>query len=255
MNDARIDWYAREDGFGHIRLKAGPLNVLATGDLRALRRALKALDGCAAILLDAHGDRAFSAGVAVEDHLADRAEPMLEAFSEVALAFADANPTIVCAVGAPAIGGGFELVLLADIAICSTTAAFALPEVQLGALPPVACALLSASIGERRAFDLILTGKRIDARTALDWGVVSELVEPDRLNARALEICTQLLSYSRDALFSCKRALRANGLRDAMDIYRNELLRSADAAEGIKAFLEKRRPIWERRRSSTGASV
>ncbi len=243
MTGERIEC-GTEGALGHIRLHAGPLNILNTDDLRALHDAVRTLDSCAVILLEAEGERAFCAGVEIADHVPDRADAMLDAFNGVVLAFREASPAIVCAVGAPALGGGFEIVLLSDLAICSTRAHFALPEVQLAALPPIACAALPRIAGERRAFDAILTGKRIDAETALAWGLVSEITAPETLRVRARAICEQLLSYSRGALVACKRALRSRSLADSMHIYRDELLPTDDAAEGIKAFLEKRPPVW-----------
>jgi cyclohexa-1,5-dienecarbonyl-CoA hydratase len=254
VNDERIAGHI-EDGLGRITLKAGSHNVLGTSDLRELTVAVRELDGCAVVLLEAQGERAFSAGVEIADHVADRADAMLDAFSDAAFAFREASPVIVCAVGGPALGGGFELMLLADLAICSTRAFFALPEVQLAALPPIACALLPRLTGERRAFDAIVTGRRIDAGTALAWGLVSEVVEPEELAERAQAICRHLLSYSHDAIRACKRAMRAGDLRGAMRVYRDELLPTDDAAEGIQAFLEKRPPIWAHTRQPVEVSA
>lgn len=254
MNDDRIESHV-EGLFGCVRLCAGALNILNTDDLRTLTCALRDLDTCAVVLLEADGDRAFSAGVEVADHVPERAGAMLDAFGEVALAFGEASPVIICSVGGPALGGGFELMLLADLAICSTRASFALPEVQLAALPPIACALLPRLVGERRALEAIITGKRIDADTAYRWGLVSEVVEPEELAVRARAMCDQLLSYSEDALAWCKRATRAGSLSETMRMYRDELLPTADAAEGINAFLEKRPPVWTHARRSVEVSV
>lgn len=233
-----------EAGLGHITLQAGPLNVLGIDDLRALTRALRDLDECTAILIEAKDARVFSAGVEIKDHAPERAVAMLDAYSKMALAFAEASPVIVCEIDGPALGGGFELMLLADLAICSTRAAFALPEIELAALPPVACAVLPHLIGERRAFEVIVMGKRLDAETALAWGLVSEVVNPEELSARTRAICDRLLSYSDDALTLCKRATHAGSLRGAMEVYVHDLLPTVDAAEGISAFIEKRRPTW-----------
>ena len=230
--------------FGRITLHAEPLNILGAEDIWALTRVLRDLDRCAVILLDAHGTRAFSAGIDVADHVPDRAKAMLDAFSEMAQAFLEASPVIVCAVNGPALGGGFELVLLADLVICSTRAYFALPEIQLAALPPIACAVLPRLVGRQRAFDAIVTGKQVDAETALAIGLVSDVVEPEALAQRALGLCERLLSYSGDALVQCKRAINAGSIDAALRIYRDDLLPTSDAAEGINAFLEKRAPVW-----------
>jgi enoyl-CoA hydratase/carnithine racemase len=254
VSEERIAWQV-EDGLGRITLRAGSHNVLDTNDLRALTHAVRELDACAVLLLDAQGERAFSAGVEIADHVPGRADAMLDAFYDAALALREASPVIVCAVGAPALGGGFELMLLADLAICSTRAFFALPEVQLAALAPVACALLPRLTGERRAFDAIVTGRRIDASTALAWGLVSEVVEPEELTERAQAICRHLLSCSHHAIRACKRALRAGDLSGSMHVYRSDLLPTDDAAEGIQSFLEKRPPVWAHARQSAEVSL
>jgi cyclohexa-1,5-dienecarbonyl-CoA hydratase len=244
VTEPRIASHA-QGGLGRVTIGTGPLNILNADDLRALTTALERLDACAVIVLEARGERAFSAGVEIADHVPDRAPAMLDAFGAMATAFRNASPVIVCAVDAPALGGGFELVMLCDLVICSNRVFFALPEVQLAALPPIACALLPNIVGERRAFDAIVSGKHIDAATALAWGLVREVVPSAEIAERVSAICSRLLSYSRGALLACKRAMRGGSIACAMDIYRDELLPTADAAEGINAFLEKRAPIWE----------
>ncbi|MHB8147138.1 MAG: enoyl-CoA hydratase/isomerase family protein [Vulcanimicrobiaceae bacterium] len=247
---------SRKQGrFGRIWLRAGALNILNREDLDELAHAIADLENCAVVLLEARGERAFCAGVDVADHLPDRAPAMLETFHATARAFRNAAPLIVCAVNGPALGGGFELVLLSDLAVCSTRATFSLPEVELAALPPVACALLPRLVGERRALELIVGGQRLDAAAARDWGLVCDVVEPGALAERAEALCTRLLSYSGDALRACKRATRACDLESAMRTYRDELLPTADAAEGIAAFLEKRPPLWAHTRHTMETSI
>jgi len=237
--------HVRSDGrLGRITLAAGSLNVLDTDDVRALKRAIDELDRQPVILLDAAGDRAFSAGMDVADHSPTRAPAMLEALAEMAAAFRTTSSVTVAKVAAPALGGGFELVLLCDLAVCSERAAFALPEIKLAALPPIACSLLPAAVGERRALDLILTGRRLDAATAEQWGIVSRAVTHEALDGQVLELCGVLLSLSEDALRCCKRAARSRDVGDALRIYTGDLLHTRDAAEGIQSFVERRAPTW-----------
>jgi len=244
-----------EGRFGRICLRAGSLNILNREDLDELSRAIGNLERCAVVLLEAQGERAFCAGVDIADHLPDRAPAMLATFHATARAFRNASPVIVCAVNGPAVGGGFELVLLADLALCSTRATFSLPEIELAALPPVACGLLPRLVGERRALDLIVSGKRLDAAEAREWGLVGDVVSPAALADRAHALCTRLLSYSHDALRACKRATRAGDIDSAMRTYGDELLPTDDAAEGITAFLEKRPPLWAHTRHAMEAST
>ena len=235
----------RSDGrLGRITLAAGSLNILDTDDVRAIERAVHELGGRPVILLDAAGDRAFSAGMDVADHTPDRAPAMLAALAEMAAAFRTTSSVTVAKVDAPALGGGFELVLLCDLAVCSERATFALPEITLAALPPIACSLLPAAVGERRALDLILTGRKLDAESAERWGIVSRAVPHDVLDEQVLELCDALLSLSEDALRCCKRATRSCDVGDALRIYTDVLLHTRDAAEGIQSFIERRAPTW-----------
>jgi len=234
----------REGRLGRITLRAGALNILDTQDVRHLEQAICELDECAVVLLHAENDRAFCAGMEVADHLPDRAPAMLKAVGELAVAFLAASPITVAKVGAPAIGGGFELVLLCDLAICSHRAKFALPEITLAAMPPIACGLLAQAVGARRAADLMLTGRSIDAATAELWGIVREAVPAERLDESTQKSCDSLLAMSAEALRCCKRAIHTGGVQDALRIYLRDLLPSPDAAEGINAFLERRKPVF-----------
>lgn len=233
-----------EGRLGLITLAAGPLNILDTTDVHALRRAIRELEAQTVVLLDSAGDRAFSAGMDVADHTPDRAGELLSALADMAAAFRGTPSITVAKVGAPAFGGGFELVLLCDLAICSERASFALPEIKLAALPPIASALLPAAVGERRALDLILTGRKLDAATAEQWGIVSRAVTHGSLDEHAASLCASLLSLSDDALRCCKRAARTIDLDDALRIYTDDLLGTRDAAEGTRSFMERRAPRW-----------
>jgi cyclohexa-1,5-dienecarbonyl-CoA hydratase len=234
----------REGRFGRIALCAGPLNVLGTDDVRQLERAICGLDDCSVVLLEGESERAFCAGMEVADHLPDLAPSMLRAVGELTKAFLAAAPVTVAKVAAPAVGGGFELVLLCDLAICSHRAKFSLPEITLAALPPIACGLLPRVIGERRATELMLTGRSLDAPTAELWGIVCEAVPAEHLDEQTQKLCETLLALSPDALHCCKRAIRAGTVEDALQIYIRDLLPSPDAAEGIRAFLERRKPSF-----------
>lgn len=234
---------------GRITLAAGPLNILNINDITELDQALAKLSYCHIIVIEASGDRAFSAGMEVADHTRERAPIMLKALESLTERFLTTPAVTIAKVGGPALGGGFELVLLCDLSICSERARFALPEVQLAALPPIACELLPLTIGDQRARDLILTGRSIDALTAERWGVTSRLVDHEQLDHETDVLAEHLLSLSADGLACCKHAARSRNLFDALRVYTNRLLPTHDAAEGIRAFLERRTPQWQPSRS------
>ena len=117
----------------------------------------------------------------------------------------DSTKPVVAAVQGAALGGGFEIALSADIRIIAEDAFFGLPEVGLGLVPDTGgTQLLPALIGPARAKYLVLTGERIDARTAYRWGLAEELVSPDRLLDRALEVCRRLAGHPRLAMAMAK---------------------------------------------------
>jgi enoyl-CoA hydratase/carnithine racemase len=151
-----------------------------------------------------------------------------------------------------ALGGGCELIAGCDIVIASPAARFGQPEIKLGVFPPVAAILLPRVIGERRARELILTGEIFDAQEARRLGLVSHLVESAQLEAKLQEILAKLRELSAPALEMTRRALdeaRGRPFNEALqrveDIYLNDLMRTEDAQEGIRAFMEKRKPDWK----------
>jgi cyclohexa-1,5-dienecarbonyl-CoA hydratase len=208
-----------------------------------------------AILFEAEKDsRAFSAGVAVEDHTPDTVYQMLDSFHAIFRLLEQlAKPTIALVDG-PALGGGCELVAACDIVIASNRAKFGQPEVKLGVFPPVAAILLPLAIGEKRARELIFTGEIIDAVEAGRLGLCNHVVPPTHLDQKLTEVLSKLRDLSSVALEFTRRALDVGrgisierSLKELENIYLHELMRSADANEGIKAFMEKRRPVWRNR--------
>ncbi|WP_352432260.1 enoyl-CoA hydratase-related protein [Pyrinomonas sp.] len=247
-----------ENGVGRITLARPPLNILHIPMMREMARALDRCMGChemvAIVFAAAPECRAFSAGVAVEDHKAETVYQMLDSFHNLfRLMEQMAKPTIAVVDGA-ALGGGFELVLGCDVVIASERARFGQPEIKLGVFPPIAAILLPRIIGEKRARELILTGDLIDSLEAFRLGVINHLVPSDQLQAKTEEVLDKLRELSAPALEATRRALdaaRERTLEAALsaveDIYLNELMKTHDAHEGIAAFLEKRKPQWRHR--------
>ncbi len=237
-----------------IVLDRPPLNIVTLEMLRqleAVAERLAAMPEVRVVTLAAAGTRAFSAGVDVADHAGDRAPAMLAAFQSVAERLLDLDQVLVASVRAPALGGGWELVLLCDLVVAADDARFGVPEIALAALPPVAAAVLPRVVGEARARRLVLTGEPLAAAEAYQWGLVSRLVPAADVERVTEELVGQLLAHSGIALRLAKRAMTAAGrgplraaIREATELYRSRLLPTADAAEGIAAFLERRQPAW-----------
>src|SRR5207253_1570864 len=152
-----------EDRVARITFARPPLNIF---NIAMMREILAALNKCAqrrdlaAIVFDAAADtRAFSAGVAVEEHVPETVYQMLDAFHSIFRMMTQVGRPTIAVVDGPALGGGCELVAACDLAIASQRARFGQPEIKLGVFPPVAAILLPRIIGQKRACELVLTGE------------------------------------------------------------------------------------------------
>lgn len=231
-----------------------PLHILTLGLLEELTAAcerLARIPDLAVVTLRSTGSRAFCAGVDVAAHTPDRAGAMLEAFEALAVRMLELEPVLIAAVQGPAWGGGWELALLCDFVVAAEGATFGVPEVTLAALPPVAAAVLPGRVGDARALGVILTGEPITALQAHQWGLVHRVVPVGELEQAARDLAGRLLGMSavavrlaKDAVAGPRREVVRALLRRTTDVYRERLLATADAAEGIAAFLDKRRPVW-----------
>ena len=246
-----------DDRVARITFARPPLNVF---NIEMMREITTSLGECArrdivAIVFDADKNcRAFSAGVAVEEHVQDAIFQMLDAFHAIFRVLEQiAKPTIALVDGA-ALGGGCELVAACDIVIASDRARFGQPEIKLGVFPPVAAVLLPLVIGEKRARELILTGEIIDAMEAGRLGLCNHVVPGAHLEPKLLEILAKFRELSGMSLSFARQALdlgRGRSIEAALEqqenIYLHELMKSEDANEGVKAFMEKRKAAWRHR--------
>ena len=159
------------------------------------------------------------------------------------------KPTIA-AVNGPAIAGGTGLATLCDFTLASPEAKFGYTEVRIGFVPAIVSSFLIANVGEKRARELLLTGRLFGAEEALKLGLVNEIVPPEKLLPRAYELAKQLMENSPASLQATKKLLsgytHAQLERQVADaVHANAAIRqTADFKEGITAFLEKRKPTW-----------
>ena len=247
-----------DDRAARITFARPPLNIL---NIAMLREINEALNQCAhqrelaAIVFDAAPDcNAFSAGVAVEEHVEETIFQMLDSFHGVFRNLEQiARPTIAIVDGS-ALGGGCELVAACDIVIASERARFGQPEIKLGVFPPVAAVLLPRVIGDKRARELILTGELIEAPEAARLGLVNYLLPGNELEQKTSDLLSRFRNLSVAALAFTKEAIDLGhgrsldlALKEVEDLYLNELMKTYDASEGVKAFTEKRKPEWRHR--------
>lgn len=247
-------WYTREGGVGRLVLDRPPVNVLDLAMMEALQSALAeaAVDRGLKVLAVSGSGRAFSAGVDVADHTADRVGRMLELFHGAIRRLMALEVPVVALVHGATLGGGCELALACDMILAREDLKLGQPEIHLAVFPPVAAALLPRLIGHQRAMDLILTGRTLGAGEALQMGLVSRIFTVAEFETGAAAMLADLAARSGPALRLAKRAVTdgadrpfAAALERAEHLYLTDLMRLPDAHEGIAAFMEKRPPVWK----------
>jgi methylglutaconyl-CoA hydratase len=190
------------------------------------------------------------AGQSAEEHLAE-SRRLAHLFRRL---YEFPAPTIAAVNGA-AVAGGCGLATLCDFTLSVSTAKFGYPEVRIGFLPALVSVFLVRQVGEKRARDLLLTGRLLDAEEAAQWGLITRVVgsnevETNELCAQARELAALLRKNSPQSLSACKRILAAlplPSLQEALDYAARENAAARQTAgfhEGITSFLEKRAPRW-----------
>lgn len=239
-----------------LTINRPPLNVLDIATLKEMNAALEEVQadtGVKVLILAATG-RAFSAGVDVKDHTADKVDEMIHTFHRTFHLLDALEVPTVAAVQGAALGGGCELALFCDLVVAAEGASFGQPEIKVGVFPPVAAVMFPRLMGRKKALELLLTGETIDAREAERLGLVNRVVPAEELDAAVEELVGKLTALSGAVLRLTKRAVR-RGLDAPFDdalaavekIYLGELMRTEDAHEGLAAFMEKRKPVWKNR--------
>src|SRR5438105_15852703 len=208
-----------------------------------------------AVVLQSEGDT-FCAGADVEwmrgmaDYSLDENIADSKALAGMFRAFYDLEMPLVARVQGAAIGGGAGLVAVADIAVASTEASFAFTEVRVGILPAVVSPYVVRKVGAARATALFVTGARIDATRAHEIGLVECLAEPAELDAAVGRVVAAILEGSPAAVNAAKRLVREVEGRPPAEVADLTVSRIADirvsgeGQEGLRAFLEKRKPRW-----------
>lgn len=250
-----VDWHApRADGVGRLTLKRPPLNILNIAMLRELGDALDvaARESSLRVLVMRADNvlRVFSAGVDVADHSADKVGEMIPLFDRMCVALTDFPAPTLAVVHGHALGGGCEVALSCDLILAAEGANFGQPEIKLATIAPIAALRLPALVGYRRAAELLFTGETIGAAEAAHIGLINRAVPADQLDAVADDWIARLCALSAPALHACKQAMHLGADRWAAlsaveKLYLEKLMSSADAHEGLAAFLEKRPPAWQ----------
>lgn len=234
------------------------LNTATCEDLRDLFGPLAFTPGdLRCIVLSGAGDKAFCAGGDLKERqgMSDEAWRLQHAvIEESAYAILDCAVPTIAAVNGVAHGGGCELAMCCDFIYASSAARFAQPEVMRGIIPGAGGTQnLARAVGERRAKELLMTGRSFTAAEALGWGLVNAVCEPDELMPRVLEIARAIRDNAPVAVRQVKKAVHqglqadlTTGLLLEVQAY-ERTIPSEDRREGVQAFNEKRKPLFKGR--------
>ena len=246
-------WVEREGALLRLRLARPKANILDTAMIGALDRAFAEHAGNSAlrgVLIDHEGPH-FSFGASVEEHLPGQCAAMLKGLHALVLRMLGWPAPIMAAIRGQCLGGGLEFACGGHLLFAGHDAQLGQPEMKLAVFAPAASILLPPRIGQSRAEDLLLSGRSIDAPTALAWGLVNEVAE-DPAAAALAYFDAQLAGKSASSLGYALRAVRAPLVEQARRrfaeveaLYLDGLMRTRDAIEGLQAFIEKRTPKWE----------
>jgi enoyl-CoA hydratase len=233
--------------------KRNALNIKTREEGAALLEQLRDDDTVGVVVFTGAGDKAFIAGADIAEFAGRTAVMQREVMTARSLFTAiDTFPKpVIAMINGYCLGGGCELALACDIRIASENASFGQPEINLGIIPGGGgTQRLTRLVGEGKALELILTGEIIDAGTALEIGLVKHVVAADQLEAKTMEIANRMAEKGPIALRLAKEAVKVasrsnldEGLRREVDLFAL-CFSTKDKDEGVKAFLEKRKPTF-----------
>ncbi|MBM4278138.1 MAG: hypothetical protein FJ130_09705 [Deltaproteobacteria bacterium] len=243
-----------KEGVATLTLNRAPLNWLNLEMMEEFNAYIESLmqeKNLKLLVIQAAG-KAFSVGVEVADHLGDLGPKMIATFHKMFRLMDQLKVPSIAVVNGAALGGGCELALYCDMVIATEKAKFGQPEIQVGVFPPIAALILPRIIGRKKAMELILSGDTISSQEALTLGLVNKVVPEASLGEEVNGFVEKFKKLSGIVLKLTKEAAIAGlnddldkGLRDIEKIYLDDLMKTEDATEGLKAFLEKRKPTWK----------
>jgi len=234
--------------------KRNALNIQTRIEGSRVLDELRADEQIRVVVITGAGEKAFIAGADIAEFAGRTSITQREVMLERSLFNAiDSFPKpVIAMINGYCLGGGCELALACDIRIASETASFGQPEINLGIIPGGGgTQRLTRLIGEGKAMELILSGEIIDAKTALAMGLVNHVVPADELESQTMEMANRIAAKSPIALRLAKEAVRIasrsnldEGLRREVDLFAL-CFSTEDKDEGVRAFLEKRKPVFK----------
>jgi cyclohexa-1,5-dienecarbonyl-CoA hydratase len=232
-------------------------NVFNIQMFREMTRAIESLnirDDVRLVVLDSapECEGYFSAGVEAAGYKADTVFQVMDAFHGLLLAMVQVSKPVMAVVDGVATGAGCELAAFCDMVIATENARFLQPEIKLGVFPPMGAVVYPRVIGPKRAMELLLTGDPLNAQQALMMGLVNRVVPKSALTETVDALVHRISEQSGPVLSLIKRVIFdgtwkpfEEALKNSQDIYLNQLFELEDSQEGLRAMVEKRKPVWK----------
>ena len=245
----------KKDGIAKLIINRPPVNVVNSEAIMEITAALEQLKTdytTRVVIIRGAGNKAFCAGVEVKDHVGDNLPKMMTEFGKIFTALRVLGKPTIAVVNGVALGGGCEIVIGCDLAIACEKAKFGQPEIVLGGLAPASAVILPRMISEKKAFELLLVGDSIGANEAERIGLINKVVPEEELDKVAEELARKFLDKSPLSVKLVRGIFYQ--LTDVSDFdvamqRATELgiqsWETEDGQEGLKAFLEKRKPVWK----------
>ena len=253
MTTPARSWIEEDGTLLRLRLTRPKANILDAEMIGAISGELEKHSGkpkLRGLLLDAEGPH-FSFGASVEEHLPEQCEPMLRDFHQLLLKMLGLPYPVLVVIRGQCLGGGLELACTGALLFAAPDAKMGQPEIMLGVIAPAASCLLPSRIGQSIAEDLLISGRSIGAEEAFQIGLVNCVDEDPEKKARAYfkqHLVTKSASSLRLAVQAARKGVIGDFKRKLSaveELYLEQLMKTGDAEEGLKAFLEKRPPKWE----------
>ncbi|MGB7574860.1 MAG: enoyl-CoA hydratase-related protein [Thermodesulfobacteriota bacterium] len=243
-----------EDGVATLTLNRPPVNVLNIEMMEEINTYFESLlkEKALKLLVIQAAGKAFSAGVDVGEHLGDLVYKMIEVFHRMFRLMDALKVPSIAVVNGSALGGGCELAVYCDMVMATEKAKFGQPEIQVGVFPPIAALVFPRMMGRKKALELILSGDVISAQEALALGMINKIVpeasfaeEVSRFVEKFKKLSGTVLKLTKEATLAGLNDDAERGLKVIEKIYLDRLMKTHDAIEGLKAFLDKRKPTWK----------
>lgn len=239
-----------------IKINKPPYNVLDIAMMEEINGALvevkKNEKDYNVLVITSEGEKAFSAGVDVADHTAEKMDLMLDLFHGIFRRLETLELITIAGVKGAALGGGCELAIGCDLIAAADNAKFGQPEIKLAVFPPIAITYLASIVGVKRAMEIVVLGENVSAQDAKTMGLVNQVFPLVSFDADFTGYLKKFEAMSGSALKTTKKAFKKavsfdfeRTLETAEILYVKELMKLEDANEGINSFLEKRKAVWK----------